>query len=379
MATISSGRTMPRFTEGREDAVRRAGCTRVGPIRRCAAHGPCDTGGSVVETADLGSLMNRRECVGAIAAALLSVQVHAETAPGGHVPRLGLLLFNSPRTEPIGPLVQGLEAMGYVDQKTIAIEYRFADGKPERLPDLAVQLVQLKPDVIFAFGGDVAPFATRATTTIPIVAWMSNDPVESGMVTSLGRPGGNVTGITLIYDELAGKTLALLKEAVPTLARVAVLWNPDHADPEFRETKRAAATVGVRLQSIEVRRPEEFERAFRAALDERAEALVIVSSRLMSRQRQQIAEFTARNQIIVAGGWGEWTKDGALLTYGPNTSELMRRVATYVAKILKGAHPSDMPIERPTHFDLAINLKTAKAFGLTLSPALLGRADQVIS
>jgi putative ABC transport system substrate-binding protein len=269
--------------------------------------------------------------------------------------------------------------MGYVEEKTIAIEYRFADGKPERLPDLAAQMVQIKPDVIFAFGGDVAPFATKATASIPIVAWMSNDPVDSGMVASLGRPGGNVTGITLIYDELAGKTLALLKEAAPAVTRVAVLWNPDHADPEFREMKRAAAALGVRLQSIEVHRPEDFDRAFKAALDERAEALVIVSSRLMSRQRQQIAEFTAKNQIIVAGGWGEWTKDGALLTYGPNTGEMMRRVATFVAKILKGARPSDMPIERPTHFDLAINLKTATAFGLTISPTLLGRADQLIS
>ena len=324
-------------------------------------------------------MMNRRDYVGAMTAALLSVRLAAATAQGAHIPRVGFLLFNSPRTEPIGPLLQGLEAMGYVDEKTIAFEYRFADGKPERLPELALQLVRLKPDVIFAFGGDVAPFATQATTSIPIVAWMSNDPVESGMVASLGRPGGNVTGITLIYDELAGKTLALLKEAAPAISRVAVLWNPDHADPEFRETKRAAVAVGVQLQSLEVRRPEDFDGALKAALDKRAEGLVIVSSRLMSRQRQQIAEFTAKNQIILAGGWGEWTKDGALLTYGPNTSEMMRRAATFVDKILKGAHPSDMPIERPTHFDLAINLKTAKRFGLTISPTLLGRADQVLS
>jgi putative ABC transport system substrate-binding protein len=239
--------------------------------------------------------------------------------------------------------------------------------------------VQLKPDVIFAFGGDVAPFAKKATTSIPIVAWMSNDPVESGMVASLGRPGGNVTGITLVYDELAGKTLGFLKEAAPAILRVAVLWNPDHADPEFREMKRAAVALGVQLQSLEVRRPDDFDGAFKAALSERAEGLVIVSSRLMSRQRQQIAEFSARNRIIVAGGWGEWTKDGALLTYGPNTTELMQRVAIYVAKIIKGARPSDLPMERPTHFELVINLKTATMFGLTMPPTLLGRADQVIS
>ena len=324
-------------------------------------------------------MMNRRRFIGAMGGALPSLRFAAAKAQGGNLPRLGILLFNSPQAEPIGPLLQGLDAMGYVGGKTIAIEYRFAEGKAERLPDLAAQLVQLKPDVIFAFGGDVVPFAKRATTSIPIVAWMSNDPVESGMVASLGRPGGNVTGITLVYDELAGKTLAFLKEAAPAVSRVAVLWNPDHADPEFREMKRAAATLGVQLQSLEVRRPDDFDRAFKAALGEHAEGLVIVSSRLMSRQRQQIAEFAAKNRLIVAGGWGEWTKDGALLTYGPNTTELMQRVANYVAKILKGARPSDLPMERPTHFDLVINLKTAKSFGLTVPPALLSRADQVIS
>ena len=237
-----------------------------------------------------------------MAGALLSMRFAAATAQVGHVPRIGILLFNSPGTEPIAPLLQGLEAMGYVPGKTVAIEYRFAEGKPERLPELAAELVQLKPDVIFAFGGDVAPFAKKATISIPIVAWMSNDPVESGLVASLGRPGGNVTGITLVYDELAGKTLGFLKEAAPAVSRVAVLWNPDHADPEFRETKRAAVALGVQLQSLEVRRPDDFDKALKAALAEQAEGLVLVSSRLMSRQRQQIAEFAAKNRIIVAGG-----------------------------------------------------------------------------
>jgi len=190
---------------------------------------------------------------------------------------------------------------------------------------------------------------------------------------------GTASGAAIEGDELAGKTLAFLKEAAPAASRIAVLWNPDHADPEFREMKRAAANLGVQLQSLEVRRPEDFDRAFNAALSERAEGLVIVSSRLMSRQRQQIAEFAGKNRLIVAGGWGEWTKDGALLTYGPNTTESMQRAAIYVAKILKGARPSDLPIERPTHFDLVINLRTAKSFGLTVPPTLLGRADQVIS
>jgi putative ABC transport system substrate-binding protein len=331
------------------------------------------------ETTGFDMAVNRRQSMGAVAGALLALRFSAARAQGGSVPRIGILLFDSPRSEPIASLLHALDRMGYIDGKTIAIEYAFAEAKPERLPELAAQLVQLKPDVIFAFGGDVVPFAKKATTSIPIVAWMSNDPVESGMVASLARPGANITGITLVYDELAGKTLAFLKEAAPAMTRIAVLWNPDHADPEFREMKRAAVALGVQLQSLEVRRTDDFDRAFKAALGERAEGLVIVSSRLMSRQRQDIAEFAARNLIIVAGGWGEWAKDGALLTYGPNTTEVMQRVALYIAKILRGARPSDLPMERPTHFDLIINLKTAKLFGLTVPPTLISRADQVIT
>jgi len=174
--------------------------------------------------------------------------------------RLGILLFNSPQTDPIGPLLQGLQGIGYVDGTTITIDYRYAEGKAERLPDLAAELVQLKPDVIFAYGGDVAPHAKKATGSIPIVAMVSNDPVQSGLVASIGRPGANVTGITLIYDDLAGKVLELLKEAVPGISRVAVLWNPDHADPEFRETQRVAAAQRLQIQSIEVRRLSDFDR-----------------------------------------------------------------------------------------------------------------------
>jgi len=232
--------------------------------------------------------------------------------------------------------------------------------------------------VIFALGGDVAPYAKAATTTIPVVAWVSNDPVKSGLVPDMGRPRGNVTGITLIYDELAGKTLGFLKEAAPSMTRVAVLWNPDHADPEFQETKRAADVLKVRLQSLEVRRPDDFASAYRAALAERAEGLVIVFSRLMSRERPRILEFAAKNRILVVGGFGEWTRDGALLTYGPNPVEIMQRVAVFMTKILKGARPADLPMERPTRFELVLNLGTARAFGLTLPPNLLGRADRVV-
>jgi putative ABC transport system substrate-binding protein len=207
---------------------------------------------------------------------------------------------------------------------------------------------------------------------------VSNDPVQSGLVASIGRPGANVTGLTLIYDDLAGKVLELLKEAAPGISRIAILWNPDHADPEFRETQRAAAARGVHLQSLEVRRPGDFEAAFKAALAERAEGMILVSSRVLLQGRRQIAEFVANNRIVAVGGWGDWTKDGLLLTYGPNTAEPMRRVATYVDKVLKGASPADLPIERPVKFELAINLKAAKVLNLTIAPTLLSRADEVI-
>jgi putative ABC transport system substrate-binding protein len=325
-------------------------------------------------------MVNRRSFnVRLATGALLAARWPAARAQSTNVPRVGFLLYSSPREEPLGALLEGLQALGYIDGKTIAIEYHSAEGIPERLPAVAAALVRRNPAVIFALGGDVTPAAQQATSSIPIVAWVSNDPIQTGLVKSLGRPEGNVTGITLVYDELAGKTLGLLKDAVPSITRVAVLWNPDHADPEFRATNQTAGTLGVRVQSLEVRRAQDFDAAFKAALAERAQALVIVSSRLMSKGRQQIAEFAAANRIIVAGGWGEWTKDGALLTYGPDTRELMQRIASYIVKILRGARPSDLPIERPTRFELVINLKTAKAFDLALPPSLLARADRVIS
>src|SRR6266849_10081830 len=206
----------------------------------------------------------RRRFIAALAATALAtpLRAFAQQTPG-KIPRIGVLLFNSPQIDPVAPLIEGLQALGYVDGKTVKIEYRYADGKSERLPALAAELVQLKPDLIFAYGGDVAPHAKQATNSIPIVALVSNDPVQSGLVASVGRPGANVTGITLIYDELAGKVLELLKEAVPEISRVAVLWNPNHADPEFRETQRAAIARGVGLQSLEVQQPEDFRPSVR--------------------------------------------------------------------------------------------------------------------
>ena len=327
----------------------------------------------------------RRQALSALARGALAIPIAPLLAASlptpaqqRRIPRVGVLLFNSPQTDYIVPLLDGLKAVGYVDGQNVTIDYRFAQGKADRLPELAAELVRLRPDVIVAYGGDVAPHAKNATNSIPIVVMVSNDPVQSGLVASLARPGANITGVTLIYDELAGKVLELLKEAVPAMSRCAVLWNPDHADPEYRYTQRSAAAIGVQLQSLEVRRASDFEGAFKAAIAGRAEGLIVVSSRVLFQQRKEIAEFATRSRIPMAGGWGDWTKDGFLLTYGPNTVEAMRRISVYVDKILKGASPASMPIERPAKFELVINLKTAGALGITIPQSLLLRADEVI-
>jgi putative ABC transport system substrate-binding protein len=207
---------------------------------------------------------------------------------------------------------------------------------------------------------------------------VSNDPVQSGLVKSIREPGGNVTGLTLIYDDLAGKMLALLKEAAPKMSRAAVLWNPIHADPEFRETKRIAGLENVEILSLEVRRAEDFDGAFKAAIDQHADGLIFVSSRLLLTQREKILAFAANSRIPTIGSWGDWARDGLLLSYGPNTVDIMRRVAFYVDKILKGARPADIPIERPARFELVVNQKIAKDIRLAIPPTLLARADEVI-
>ena len=322
---------------------------------------------------------SRRRFLAALGAATVAMPLRAfAQQPSGKIPRLGILLFNSPQIDPVHVLVEALGALGHVVGKTIVVEYRYAESRAERLPALAAELVDLKPDLIFAYGGDVAPHVKRATSSIPIVALVSNDPVQSGLVASVSRPGGNVTGVTMIYDELAGKVLELLKEAVPDISRVAVLWNPDHADPEYRETVRAASARQIQLQSLEVRRPGDFDGAFDAAKRERAQGMVIVSSRLLLLQKQKIVQFGAENRIIMVGTWADWAKDGMLLTYGPSPAEGMRRIAFYLDKVIRGVRPADLPMERPTRFDLTINQKVANTLGIKFPGTMLASADAVI-
>ena len=325
--------------------------------------------------------MRRREFIAfasGVAASSIVWPLNARAQQPARLKRLGILLLTKEEQALFDPLFRGLEALGYIDGKTIAIEYRDAEGKFERLPELANELVRLNPDVIFSFSGEQAPIVKKATSTIPIVVIVSNDPVATGIVASLGRPGGNITGVTYVHDMLAGKSVELLKDTAPSVSRVAILWNPNHVDPEFRETQRAARTLGVQFQSLEVRDTGDYEGAFQAAVRERAEALIVIGSRLQSLNRRRIGDFVEKNRLILVGVPSWLMEVGALITYGPNVPELFRRSASYVDKILKGARPADLPIQQPTTFELTINVRTAKKLGITVPPTVIARADKVI-
>ena len=321
--------------------------------------------------------MDRRLFFG-IGIALVEAPLRSRAQPAKAVPRLGVLLFSSPDSDPnYAAFRQGLAELGLVEGTHIEIVDRSAEGRPERLPSLAAELVGLKPDVIFALGGDVAPFVLTATKTIPVVMAVSFDPVAAGLIASFAKPGGNVTGVTFASSELAAKRLQFLQVAMPAIARVAVLWNPDHVDPEYRETQLAGRALGIRVQSLEVRRPADFDTAFAAAVAERAEAIVVVSARMMTLNRQRILDFAARLRLPVVAGWGPWAESGALLSYGPDVSASVKRAARHVDGILKGARPGELAVEQPTKLDLMLSRKTAAALGVSIPQTLLLRADKV--
>jgi putative tryptophan/tyrosine transport system substrate-binding protein len=322
--------------------------------------------------------MKRRDFIRLAGGMAAAWPLAARAQQAKRIPRIGILLFAKADLAVIDPCIRGLEALGYVDGKTVHLEYRDAGGNYGRFSELADELARLNSDVIFSFGGDIAPAIKKATTNIPIVVVVSNDPVESGLVASLARPGGNITGLTYVHDMLAGKSVELLKDTVPSVSRVAILWNPSHADPEFRETQRAARALGVQLQSLEVREPPDFEGAFQALARERPEALIVIGSRLIALQRQWIGDVCAKQGLILVGVPSWLMEVGALLTYGPNVAEIQRRAATYIDKILKGARPSDLPMQQPTAFELIINVEVAKKLGITVPPTVIARADKVI-
>jgi putative ABC transport system substrate-binding protein len=320
--------------------------------------------------------MQRRKLLGVLGGAI-AWPVAARAQQSSRMRRIGVFIFAKSEQRATTDFTRGLEALGYKDGKNVAIDYRDGDGKSERFAEVAEELVRLNPDVIYSFGGDLARFIKKATATIPIVVLVSNDPVESGIVASLGRPGGNITGLTQVHDALAGKSVELLKDTIPSVSRVAILWDPNHADPEFRETQRASGTLGVQLQSLEVRQPGEFDSAFQAAERERAEAIIVIGSRLMFLNRQRIENFVAKNRLILVGVPSWLMEIGALLSYGPDLAELHTRAATYVDKILKGAKPADLPMQQPTTFALNINTSVAKRLGITVPPTVIARADKI--
>ena len=331
--------------------------------------------------------MNRRAFLIAVASPILAAPLAAEGQQTTKVSRVGYLSSLS-RADPTyatlrTALLQGLREHGYVEGRTITIEWRFAEGSQSRLPTLAAELVRLRVDLLFAEATPAALAAKRATITIPIVFSPIADPIGSGLVATLARPGGNITGLTFMASELGGKRLELLKETVPGMTRVGVLLHPGNPSEAtlnsmLAETEAAARASGVQLQRLQAQGPNDLDRAFAAMSRERVEGLILLPSAMFSSERRRIADLAARKRLPTMFFFREFVEAGGLVSYGPSFMELWQRAATYVDKILKGAKPGDLPVEQPTKFELVINLKTAKALGLTIPQSLLIRADQLI-
>jgi putative ABC transport system substrate-binding protein len=328
--------------------------------------------------------MERRTFMAMVTGGLVAAPLAAEGQQAGKVPRIGYLALN-PAANPhlYEAFRQGLRDLGYVEGRNVVIEYRDAEGKPERLPALAAELVALKVDVIVAANTLAALAAKQATRNLPIVFTFAADPVTSGLVTSLARPGGNVTGLSALTPELVGKCLELLQQAVPGVSRVAVLWQPGGLGERtekamLKDAEVAARALGVRLQLVEARGSADFDRAFSDMTRARAGALTVLPYAMFINERRRLVDLAAKNRLPAVYPWREGADAGGLMAYGPDVPDLYRRAAPYVDKILKGAKPGDLPVAQPTKFELVINLKTAKALGLTIPPALLQRADEVI-
>jgi putative tryptophan/tyrosine transport system substrate-binding protein len=314
-----------------------------------------------------------------LALGLLSAPLSSEAQPAAKVPRVGYLSAGAAATSTVEVFRQRLRELGYKDGQSVVIEERWAEGQVERLPALATELVRLQVQVIFAGGPAPLRAAMQATATIPIVAIdLETDPVAMGFVASLARPGGNVTGVFLDLPELSGKQLELLREAMPGVARVAVLWDPTSAPFPLRALEVAAQALGVTLHILEVRSPDEFVGAFATMTRGHAEALIVLSSPLYYYQHARLVDLAVQHRLPVMATFREFAQAGALITYGPNLEEMARHAATYVGRILKGATPAELLIERPARFELVVNLKTAEALGLTVPPVILLQAHEVI-
>jgi putative ABC transport system substrate-binding protein len=315
-----------------------------------------------------------------IAFVISGVAVEAQQA--AKIPRIGYITGATPdgQAARIEAFRQGLRELGYVEGKNIVIEYRYAEGKPDRLAALAAELVRLKVDVIVTGGANITRAAKNATNTIPIVMTNDSDPVANGFVASLARPGGNITGLATLAPEISGKQLELLKEIVPRLSRVAVFGTSTVGANAhvLREIELAAKAFGVKLQYLEVREPKDIETLFRAAGKGRAQAALVLAGSMFNSHRTEIAALAVKSRLPAIYNHSEYVVDGGLMTYGASINDLDRRAATFVDKILKGRTPADLPVEQPMKFEFIVNLKVAKAIGLTIPPNVLVRADRVI-
>jgi putative ABC transport system substrate-binding protein len=317
-----------------------------------------------------------------IVLALLLPPLGAEAQQRAKTARIGFLSISA-GPNPNMDVLPGLRELGWVEGRNLFVERRWAAGQEDQLPAMAAELVNLKMDVIVTLSTPAAMAAKQATNTIPIVITFVADPLGSGLVASLARPGGNITGVTTIAPELVAKRLELLKQVVPDAGRIAVLWDPVGLTERTRrimreETEAAGRALGVNLQFFEVRRPEDFERVFAAMVDARIGALLVSPTPMLFEARKGIVAHAAKNRLPTVYAWREAVEAGGLVSYATNFPEMYRRAAIYVDKILKGAKPGDLPIEQPTRFELVINLKTAKALGLSIPDSLLQRADEVI-
>ena len=328
-------------------------------------------------------MMVRRHVVAVALVLGLLAAPFAVRAQPGRIPRIGVMLGASrDESRPYSEAFrQGLQELGYVEDRSVAIELRFLEGRLDRSFDLASELVRLPVNVIVAPGTAAAQATRRVTTTIPIVMVTAGNPVGDGLITSFARPGGNVTGLTMAVDAgIGGKLLELLKAAVPKISRVAILWDPLTAPHVgmVKETEAAARTLGVTLRPVSARRPEELDSAFGEMSGAHANGLIVLADAMFLASRERIAELAMKGRLPAIYGIGEHAEAGGLMSYSPSLPDLFRRAATYVDRILKGAKPSELPVERPSKFYLIVNLKAAHGLGLTIPPSLLARADRVI-
>ena len=329
-----------------------------------------------------------RLLISGLCALLLALCFPAEAQQSGKISRVGILFIGGRDQPHLEAFKQGLRERGYTEGKNILLDYRYAEGNVDRLPSLAAELVQLKVDVIVTTSGNSARAATRVTRTIPIVLTTGADPVKSGLAESLAKPGGNVTGLSVIEEDLSGKRVEILKETFPKMTRMAYLWNPlavsyseagaPSGNPSYVQAKKAAETLGVQLLSYKVRTLVEIEKAFADMQKVRPHALLVLQSPVMTLNSKRIVDLALEQQLPGMYPSNQFAQEGGLMAYGPLIGDLYRRAATYVDKILKGAKPADLPVEQPMKFEFIINLKTAKQIGLTIPPNVLARADKVI-